>query len=242
MEWQDTGLVLAVRRHGEADVVLEVITPAHGRHCGYVKGGAGRRKRGELQPGNLLKVTWRSRIEENLGRFTTELMHSPLGIILEQPKRLAAMSAMCSMLSSALAEREAHLSLYEGFKGFIAVLENEEVDLTVVASSLVRMEAAVLQEMGFGLDLSECVSTGALDNLIYVSPKSGRAVSADAGAPYKTRMLPLPAFLLDNSADTTLADCHAGMELTGFFLARHVWQVAGKEMPQARSRFMKFLI
>lgn len=241
MQWQDKGLVLSVKRHGENNALLEVFTPKYGLHRGYVKGGAGRRKRADLQPGNLLNLTWRSRIEENLGSFTHEAIHSPLGTILSDPKRLAALSSMCSTLSAALAERQAHPRLFEGFAAFVEVLEHDEADIKTIASSMVRVEAGVLKEIGFGLDLTACTVSGQLNDLAYVSPKSGRAVSLNEGKAYHDKLLLLPKFMWQSSDTITLEDCISGIELTGFFLKRHVWDVAGKDIPQARQRFLQYL-
>ena len=240
MQWQDTGIVTNVKKHGESDVVLTVFTPEHGLHKGYVKGGAGRRKRGSLQPGNTLKLTWRSRLEENLGAFTFELLHSPLGIIIDDPRRLAALSATCSTLSLALAERETHKKLYDGFEAFLDILEHEEATQTDIASAMVKIELGLLKEIGFSLDFSACAATGDTSDLIYVSPKSAKAVSKAAGAAYKDRLLPLPTFLTEGG-NASEQQCLDGLRLSGYFLNQHIWRVANKDAPQARTRFMKSL-
>ena len=241
MEWSDDGIILKVTRHGESDVVLDALTPANGRWCGYVKGGAGRRKRGELQPGNSVRLNWRSRIEENLGRYTTEPLHSPLGIIMQDPFRLAAMTAACATLQSCLSEREPHPEIFQAFKAYMILIEDEDCQPSDAAITLVKLELGLLAELGFGLDLSECAATGVRDNLTYVSPKSARAVSADAGQPYHDKMLTLPAFLIDEQASCATEDILAGMALTGYFLHRNIWHVQGQDVPPARGRFVGYL-
>lgn len=241
MEWTDDGIILKVTRHGESDVVLDALTPTNGRWCGYVKGGAGRRKRGELQPGNRVKLNWRSRIEENLGRFTTELLHSPLGLIMQAPFRLAAMSTACATLQSTLPEREPHGALYTAFHAYMALLEDENCTPNDAAITLVKLELGLLAELGFGLDLSECAATGVKSDLAYVSPKSARAVCAEAGKPYHDKMLILPAFILDDAAECSADDIEAGLALTGYFLHRNIWHVQGQGIPPARGRFMGYL-
>ena len=241
MEWSDDGIILRVTRHGESDVVLDALTPSNGRWCGYVKGGAGRRKRGELQVGNSVHLSWRSRIEENLGRFTTELTHSPLGLVMQEPFRLAAMTAACATLGSCLSEREPHAEIYHAFKAFMTLLEDEDCTAEDAAMALVKLELGLLSELGFGLDLSECAATGVRTNLIYVSPKSARAICEEAGKPYHDKMLILPAFLLDSEATCLAQDITAGLALTGYFLHRNIWHVQGQGIPPARGRFMGYL-
>lgn len=241
MEWSDDGIILRVTRHGESDVVLDALTPSNGRWCGYVKGGAGRRKRGELQVGNSVYLVWRSRIEENLGRFTTELTHSPLGIVMQEPFRLAAMTAACATLGSCLSEREPHPEIYHAFKALMTLLEDEGCTAEGAAMALVKLELGLLSELGFGLDLSECAATGVRTNLTYVSPKSARAICAEAGKPYHDKMLILPAFLLDSEAACTVQDITAGLALTGYFLHRNIWHVQGQGIPPARGRFIGYL-
>lgn len=241
MEWSDDGIILKVSRHGESDVVLDALTPANGRWCGYVKGGAGRRKRGELQPGNSVRLNWRSRIEENLGSYTTELLHSPLGLLMQAPFRLAAMTAACATLQSSLSEREPHPEIYQGFKAFMALLEDEECTADDAAIMLVKLELGLLTELGFGLDLTECAATGVRTNLTYVSPKSARAICSEAGKPYHDKMLILPAFLIDDASGYSAEDITAGLALTGYFLHRNIWHVQGQGTPPARGRFISYL-
>ncbi|NVJ70868.1 MAG: DNA repair protein RecO [Alphaproteobacteria bacterium] len=242
MEWQDEGIVLSATRFGEHDALLELMTRTHGRARGYVKAGMSRRNKANLQVGNRLSVTWRSRIETNLGRFTHELIHSPLGLMMGDGNRVSALSAVTAVVASTMPERETHEGLFERLEAVVALLEETEGDISLWAAALAKLELAILKELGYGLDLSECAGTGSTENLVYVSPKSGRAVSAEAGGPYKGRLLPLPAFLTAGKlADAGVHDALDALRTTGYFLDRNVWIVHGKGMPPARDRFISTL-
>jgi len=242
MEWRDEGIVLSVARHGEADALLEVMTRSHGRARGFIKGGLGRRNKANLQAGNKLSLIWRSRIETNLGRFTVELLNSPLGLMLGDGARLSALAAATAVVASTLTERECHTSVYEGLQAVIALMEHQEGSSAVWGAALSRLELGILAELGYGLDLSECAATGSKDNLIYVSPKSGRAVSAEAGVPYKHKLLGLPAFLVQESEVPSEEEALVALQLTGYFLDRNVWVVHGKGQPAARERLFASIL
>ncbi|MFC3050769.1 DNA repair protein RecO [Kordiimonas pumila] len=242
MEWQDEGIVLSIARHGESDAVIEVMTENHGRARGFVKGGLGRRNRANLQAGNLLSLTWRSRIEANLGRFTLELLHSPLGHMIGDGARLSALAAITAVVASTMPERAPFLKVYKGLCALVNLLENEDGTLSLWGAALARLELGILTELGYGLDLSECAASGVRDNLTYVSPKSGRAVCADAGAPYSDKLLPLPAFLLSRDGlMPNMTDAYNSLKLTGYFLERNIWIVSGKGQPAARERLLSAL-
>jgi len=243
MEWQDEGIVLSASRHGEADALLDVMTKNHGRSRGFIKGGLGRRNKANLQAGNFLSVTWRSRIETNLGRFTVELIHSPIGAMMGDGARVSALAAASAVVASTMTESEPHESVYDGFHAVIRLLENEGGSVSSWAAALAKLELGILSELGYGLDLSVCASTGTDQGLVYVSPKSGRAVSLEAGKPYKGRLLDLPPFLLpDGPPDASLEDAVSAMKLTGYFLDRNVWIVRGKGQPAARERLFALLL
>jgi DNA repair protein RecO (recombination protein O) len=230
MQWSDEGVVLSARRHGESAVILSLLTREHGRHAGLVRGGAGRRQRGVLQPGNMVSVTWRARLEDHLGAFTVEPLASASAQWLDDPGRLAALSAACAVVDMTLPEREPCPHIVNHLCAFLEALPEAEW-----AAAYVRWELALLGDLGFGLDLSVCAATGRNDDLAYVSPKSGRAVSLAAGEPYRDRLLPLPGFLT-GAAPPTPAAVWAGMRLTGFFLDRHLFQPQGRSLPDARDR------
>jgi DNA repair protein RecO (recombination protein O) len=232
MEWSDEGVVLAARALGETSVVLSLLTRAHGRHSGLVRGGAGRRSRGLLQPGNRLTARWRARLADHLGTISCEPGRVLAPNVLADRSRLAAIAAACAVAETALPEREPLPAVYESLARLIAAIETD-VGWPV---AYVRWELDLLTELGFGLDLGRCAVTGTTDDLAYVSPRSGRAVSAAAGAPWKDRLLPLPACLVDPSVKASGEAVAAGLALTGHFLLRHVYAEQGRALPAARAR------
>ena len=230
MDWRDDGIVLSLRKYGESSVVVHLLTREHGRHSGLVRGGNSKKQRGVLQPGNEVHANWRARLEEHLGGYSIELLDGHTGRVLSDPNRLAAMSSACALVDICLREREPHLNLFASLKALLLVLPDEGWEGAYVA-----WELSLLAELGFGLDLSACAATGATEDLIYVSPKSGRAVSAKAGEVYRKRLLPLPAFLLENTAFNSKS-LSEGLRLTGYFLERYVLSPHGKLLPDARGR------
>ena len=235
MEWRDEGVILAVRRHGETSAIAEILTAAHGRHMGLVRGGRSRVQRPVLQPGNLVQVTWRARIEEHLGHFTLEPLSLKAGSIMEEQFRLAGLAAIVG-LSQLLPEREPHRRMYDALHVVLDAIEQDEV----WPALLVRWEMGLLDELGFGLDLAKCAATGKGEGLAFVSPKTGRAVSAEAGEPYRERLLALPAFLTGGAA-VSREDVLAGFRLTGYFLDRHVFEARGIAVPDARATVIRLL-
>jgi DNA repair protein RecO (recombination protein O) len=235
MEWHDEGLIIGGRRHGETSVILEVMTRAHGRHLGLVKGGRGKRMQPLLQPGNSVEVTWRGRLEEHLGFFAVETLRLRAADLMRAPLGLQGLNLVATLLRL-LAEREPHAAL---FAAALALLD--AIEAPGAAPALVRFEAMILAESGFGLDLECCAATGTREDLVYVSPKSGRAVSAAAGAPYRERLLRLPAFLRHDAPDrgeATSEDIRAGFALTGFFLERDIFTPRGQPLPDARDAYI----
>lgn len=236
MDWSDEGIFLSGKPLGEASLIAEILTLDHGRHLGLVRGGRSRRVRPTLQPGNLVRVTWRARLSEHLGGYNVELMEAHGARALDDPRALAAIGTLAGLIKL-LPERDPHPEL---FATTLHVLRSfGEPD--VWPALLVYWEYLLLQELGFRLDLTACAATGAVENLIYVSPRSGRAVSAEAGAPYAEKLLPLPGFLVDRRASLTDTDIAAGFALTGFFLARDVLEPHGLILPAARSRLLDLL-
>lgn len=239
MEWRDQGILLSLKRLGEYDVIIDILTLEHGRYSGLVKGGVSRKYRGILQPGNELELHWRARLESHLGTFSLEPKRMRSSLLLGEPDRLGGLSAACALASVACPEREGHGPVYLGLQALLDALEAVDEHWGAV---LVRWELGLLEALGFGLDLSACAATGVNENLTYVSPKSGCAVSAEAGAPYKDKLLPLPGFLRGRNGDAHgPADVLAGLELTGFFLERHVLAPQGFKLPAARSRLVASL-
>jgi DNA repair protein RecO (recombination protein O) len=234
MEWSDDAIVLSSRAHGETGAVLELLTRDHGRHAGLVRGGASRRVKPTLQPGNGVHVLWRARLEEHLGSFTCELARARAGELMDGRETLSGLNAFTSMTSAAMPEREAHAPVF--LSGEILLDAMMDHDAAHWLPLYVRWEAGLLDALGFGLDLSECASTGARTDLVYVSPKTGRAVSRDAAGIYASRLFRLPQFLIDASAEPVDGDIAAGLALTGHFLLERVLRPHGKALPQARVR------
>ncbi|WP_026792451.1 DNA repair protein RecO [Pleomorphomonas oryzae] len=234
MEWVSEALLIGLRPHGETSAVIEVMTPDYGRHLGLVKGARSRRLQPVLQAGNSLLVTWRARLETHLGLFSVELSEARAARLMESAAGVFGVQVVAGHLRL-LAEREAHPGLYRA-----AITLLDHLDGFLQSAALVaRFELMLLEELGFGLDLSCCAATGRTDDLRFVSPKSARAVCGDAGAPYADRLLRLPAFLLSGSEESPdAADVAAALKLTGFFLDRHVAGPRAIDLPPARAQML----
>jgi DNA repair protein RecO (recombination protein O) len=236
MEWTDEGIVLGVRRHGESSAIVELLTRGHGRHLGLVRGGASKRMRPLLQPGNSVTAVWRARLDEHLGYYLIE------GTRLRAANLFAASHAVYGVTHLAslvrlLPERDPHEDIYE----MVEHMLDDFDDANGAAAYLIRFELAMLAELGFGLDLDVCAASGVTTDLVYVSPKSGGAVSRSAGAPYQDRLLRLPAFLRQGEESLTgwtEQDLRDGFALTGLFLMRHVLEPRGQRHSDARDGFI----
>jgi DNA repair protein RecO (recombination protein O) len=234
VEWTDSAIVLGARRHGETSAVVELMTQEHGRHLGLVRGGSGSRHKPVLQAGNLVSATWRARLDEHLGYYAIE------GLDLRAASYLAAAHALYGLnhlaaLCRLLPERDPHRPVFDLLDLTISALGEPAPAAALVA----RFELQLLAELGFGLDLTACAVTGSAADLIYVSPKSGRAVSRDAGAPWRDKLLGLPAFLNAGEVGAPTAEAlREGFALTGFFLARYVYEPRGEAIPEAREHFI----
>jgi DNA repair protein RecO (recombination protein O) len=236
MDWSDEGIFLSGRPLGESGLIAEILTLEHGRHLGLVRGGRSRRIRPTLQPGNMVRVTWRARLSEHLGGFNVELMEANGARVLDDPRALAAIGTLGELVKL-LPERDPHPELYATTLHLLRSFGEPDI----WPALLVYWEYQLLQELGFGLDLSVCAATGVLEDLIFVSPRSGRAVSREAGAPYGDKLLALPGFLLDETAPLRETDIAAGFALTGFFLERDVLEPHGMKLPSARERLLDLL-
>lgn len=236
MEWSDDAIVLSARKHGETSAIVTLMTRERGRHAGLVRGGAGKRLRGVYEPGNAVHARWRARLADHLGSLECELTAAHAAPLLDNPRGLAALSSACSVCEAALPERESHQAVFEGLSILLPAFEGENW-----TSAYVKWELGLLAELGFGLDLSRCAATGTTDQLVYVSPKSGRAVCRSAGEPYKDKLLVLPEFLLIAGGEGDGGAVTAGLKLTGYFLDRHVFGAAGKAQPAARRRLTERL-
>ncbi len=234
MNWSDEGIILSIRAHGETAAIAEIFTRSHGRHLGLVHGGRSRRLRPVLQIGNHVDATWKGRLAEHLGHISVELQRGFAGEAMAHAPALAGLNALTTLLRQ-LPERDPHPNLFEVTLFVLGFLD----DLSVWPALMVRWELALLDELGFGLDLSQCAATGVNDALIYVSPRTGRAVSASAGEPYKDRLLALPPFLRnERGVAVRPEDVAAGFALTGHFLASRVYAPQEQTIPDARARMI----
>lgn len=231
MEWTDSAILLSSRSYGETGVIADLFTRAHGRHAGLVRGS---KARALLQPGNGISATWRARLPEQLGNYAVELARARAGALMETRDGLAGLNAFCAVAMTALPEHQAHAPLYEAAEILLEAMMME--DFPHWGPLYVRWEAGLLEALGFGLDLSRCAVTGTTDDLLYVSPRTGRAVSAAAGAEYAARLFPLPQFLLDPGNVPDPVATRDGLRLTGYFLLERVLEPHGREMPQARHK------
>ena len=240
MDWQDEGLILGVRRHGETSAIIEMMTAGHGRHLGLVRGGRSARMRPVLQPGNSATVTWRARLEEHLGTFSVEGSKLRAAVLMETPVGIYGIQTLANHLRL-LPERDPHINLYNAS---LVILENLG-EPEIAASLMVRFEITLLEELGFGLDLSRCASTGRTDELVWVSPKSGRAVSKSAGEPWADKLLALPDLAKPDYGITQSGNVpdqetlNAGFALSGFFLERHIYTPRGLRPPDERQGFIR---
>ena len=236
IEWRDEGIVLAARPHGETSVILELFTREHGRHLGVVHGGVSRRKVPMLQPGNQLDATWRARLESHLGTWSAELRRSRAGAVLSDPLRLSALSAVCAICSFVLPEREAMADFQPRTESLCDAIVSGEGWLY----DYVFWEAALLEVSGFRLQLATCAVTGGTQDLAYVSPRSGQAVSRDGAGDWADRLLPFPDMLVGGAPDLDRA--RTALDVTGYFLEHRVAPSLGdRPVPAARRRFLSEL-
>ncbi len=234
MQWRDQGALLSVRQHGESSAIIEVFTAEHGRHLGVVRGGASRRIAPLLQPGAQLDLTWRARLDEHIGSYNVEPLKSRAVAVMGDRLALAALNSVTSLLAFVLPERESHPALYGHTIALLDLLGNS----SVWNLAYLKWEMALLEEMGFGLDLSSCAATGSREDLVYISPKTGRAVSSQGAGEWADRLLPMPQSLLSFQW-AGHQDLAAGLKITGFFLENHLAPALGNTpLPGARARFV----
>jgi DNA repair protein RecO (recombination protein O) len=235
MDWRDEGVLLSMRPHGESAAIIEVLTALHGRHAGVVRGGASRKMAATLQPGTGLALEWRARLDDHIGSFTVEPLRSRAHLLSDR-LALAGLMAACALLRVALAEREPHPVLFPATLDLF-----DRLGAAGWTSAYLRWELRLLEELGFGLDLSACAVTGLVEDLAYVSPKTGRAVTRAGAGDWADRLLPMPAGLVGDAV-LPPADVLTGLRLTGFFLDRGLRPVLhDKPLPEARARLLDLL-
>lgn len=236
MQWTDDGIVLGVKRHGESSGILELMTRERGRHLGLVRGAFGSKLKPVLQTCNRVAATWRARLDEHLGNYGVEAARLRTADFFAQPHATYGVTNLAALMRL-LPERDPHPALYDTLEDILEHLG----DAPLAAPMIVRFELQLLADLGFGLDLSQCVATGTTDDLVHVSPKSGRAVSRAAGAPYADKLLRLPAFLREETAEVRAGDVADGFALTGYFLERHVLSARGLALSDERAHFIAAL-
>ncbi len=232
MEWEAAAIVLAARPYGEGDALATVLTEEHGAHRGLTRGGGSRSKSATWQPGNLLQLRWVARLADQLGSFTGELVHPGAALAMDDPLALAILASACALAEGALTERQPHPGVFAGLLHLITRLSTGPSALT----DLVQWELTLLAELGYGLDLASCALTGATEDLLWASPRTGRAVCEAAAAPWKDRLLAIPAFLRGGVADP--AGWAKGLALTGHFLGRDAFGSQHGALPAARERLI----
>jgi DNA repair protein RecO (recombination protein O) len=237
MRWADDGIFLVGRPPGEKSVIADIFTRSHGRVPGLVKGGRSRQLRPLLQTGNELLVDWRARLDDQLGVYTAELVKATAARLLDDKLALAGVTALASLLLI-LPERDPHPKLFEAAAACLSSAASD--DFPVI---MIRFELTMLDELGFGLDLSRCAATGSTHDLVYVSPKSGQAVSRAPGEPYRDKLLRLPDFMKTSHSQglPPRSDLIDGLTLTGYFLAVHVFGETNRPLPKARDEFVRLL-
>ncbi|MCB1395493.1 MAG: DNA repair protein RecO [Rhodobacter sp.] len=233
MDWTGEGILLLARPHGESAAIIEVLTPDRGLWKGVVRGGTGRRMAPVLQPGAQLQLAWRARLDDHLGHFTVEPLRLRAAALMADADRLAALNALCALTVFALPERAPHPRLFR----VVELLLDRMAGGEAWHGAYLLFERVLLEETGFGLDLTECAVTGATEGLAYVSPKSGRAVTAAGAGIYADRLLPLPDLLVHPEAPDDRAQMAQGLRTTGHFLAEVLAPELGhKPLPEARAR------
>jgi DNA repair protein RecO (recombination protein O) len=229
MEWDAPAIVLDARPYGEGDAIATVLTEDHGAHRGLARGGAARAQTATWQRGNLVQVRWVARLADQLGSFTAELVHPGAALAMDDALALAMLSASCAVAEGALPEREPHPRVFDGLLHLIARLPEGSAML----ADLIRWETVLLAELGYGLDLTSCAVTGETAGLAFVSPKTGRAVTASGAGTWSSRLLRLPSFLVGGN-EASAADWRDGLRLTGHFLERDAFGLHHRPMPAAR--------
>lgn len=230
-EWRDEGIVLSMRPHGEHGGIVSLLTPDYGRYSAYVHGARSMKNRATLEPGSCVDARWQAKAEDQMGHFTLEMTKSPAAAVFGDRQKLLALQSACALADRTLAERELHAPVYHGLR---ALIDAFDAETDIWPALYIYWEMGLLRELGFGIDLSRCVVSGATEDLAYVSPKSGCAVSLHAAGIYKDKLLPIPQFLQGKSFAPD--DIEQGLRLTGYFLQHRIFDSANLTLPEARQR------
>lgn len=238
--WQDQGIVLSVRPHGENGAVVALLTEQSGRHAGYVHGARSSKQQGVCEVGNLVEADWKSRVSDQLGTYALSLLKPHAARVMDNPLKLCALQSACELCDQTLPEREVHSGLFQGLLALLEIIEEYD-DPSIWGAAYVMWEIALLRELGFALDLSRCAGGGDAGQLAYISPKTGCAVSYQAGEPYKDKLLPLPSFLKPNGGAGDVSDVATGLALTAYFLEHRVFIHSAQGFSEARVRMVSRL-
>ena len=236
MNWTDDAFVLSSKRYGESALIINLLTKNRGRYSGFLRSVNKKNMRSIIQPGNLVRVNWRSRIEESLGTYNLELIESSSSNFLYNPIHLLTLSSICSICNETLPERESFPTIYSDVYNLFTLFNKYK---EVLVSKYIFFELEMLSALGFGLDLSSCVVTGKKENLVWISPKSGKAVSYDIGIEYSNKLLDLPSFLIEKKYSNNMSEIYKGLILTGYFLKKFLYTELGKDLPLNRSRLVE---
>lgn len=236
MNWTDKAIILSTFKHSETSGIATMLTFERGIHKGYVRGLKSKKNCGIYQTGNEVQASWQGRLSEHLGNYSCETIKHNAVFLLTNPQKLLALSAICSIIEQTLPERESQFEIYCYLEKFIEILKNNND----WQKNYVIFELKLLEYLGYGLDLSSCVATGCIDNLAYVSPKSARAVSLDAGKAYHSKLLILPDFIKNNQiSEISTSDIKNGLNLCGYFLDKFAFKPYNRKIPNSRIRLAK---
>lgn len=240
MQIQSKAIIVHTHKYAERDVIVHAFTRAHGMVHGLIKGAHGKKHGTSMDAGVLGELHWQARLPEHLGAIRFESETNYAAMWMSDRARLYMLGSACALIRHSFALHDAHEAVFDRYIELLEALRTPDVG-GLHARHYIAFECMLLEEAGYGLDLSQCAATGSTDDLIYVSPKSGRAVSAAAGAPYAGRLLPLPAFLRDMTQVEAVAvhDIAEGLRMTGHFITHSLKEIAGKEMPHARMQLLK---
>ena len=237
MEWRDHGILLSSKKHGETSAIIEVFTPNHGKHLGVVRAGTSRKLAPILQPGAQVNLTWRARLQDHIGTFSVELSRSRSAIALSDRLALSGLNAVVATLRSVLPEREAMGEFYEATEQLLDHLDQSDIFPLIY----LKWEMFLLETMGYGLDLTTCAVTGKTSDLLYISPKSGHAVSTHGAGQWKDRLLPLPVVMIGKGSGDKV-EVLAALNVTGFFIENHLFKGLGLDrVPYARAHLLELI-